>query len=646
RNPRPWNPGPGNKHCYACTAAVTCDGACAHVILEGGHTGRHRGRKQPPVRQSVRPDTPEIFIKPGRCPVNKDLINTLSVQAAGLTPGSSAPRESVPTIDPKSVLTAHQHSLFSARQAAVPPADQKPDFPAGPENKAALKKNNETTSPDDLSSIIRQFHSTAVANAETHSAFLEFSQKNTTAFEKQFKTLVHLGNQCTETSFNTDTPSSAYTPLPAESPSSANRPSCTDTPSSRRKEPLFTREMCMEFATGKAANVLGQSFEIVDSYPVRVRLPNAPLMLVDRIMSIKGEMLSLTSGEIVTQHDVTQSAWYLDGGKAPVCISIEAGQADLFLSSFLGIDHRVKGKRKYRLLDAKVTFHRTLPEPDETIEYHIKIDRFLKQGDVYLFFFHYRGYISNALFISMRDGCAGFFTDREVTASGGIILKKEEMTSAQADIFSAEKNKPGQEPAGESYSDEKIAALRKGRLDLCFGPEFKDVTLGKELRLPGGRMHLIDRVLSLDLTGGRYHKGAITAEADIRPDAWFLTCHFIDDMVMPGTLMYECCAHALRIFTQRLGWVFQDDRVHYDIIPGLESDLKCRGPVTPKTRKARYYIEIKDIKYTPEPCITADAHMFSDDLRIVLYKNMGMKISGIPSEEMKDFRDNHFGDRQ
>ncbi|MFO7886523.1 MAG: beta-ketoacyl synthase N-terminal-like domain-containing protein, partial [Desulfobacteraceae bacterium] len=341
RNPRPWNPGPGNKHCYACTAAVTCDGACSHVILEGGQTGRHRGRKQPPVRQSVRPDTPEIFIKPGRCPVNKDLINSLSVQAAGLTPGSSAPRESVPTVDPKSVLTAHQHSLFSARQAAVPPADQIPDFPAGPENKAALKKNNETTSPDDLSSIIRQFHSTAVANAETHSAFLEFSQKNTIAFEKQFKTLVHLGNQCTETSFNTKTSSTAYTPAPAESPSSENRPSCTDTPSSCRKEPLFTREMCMEFATGKAANVLGKSFEIVDSYPVRVRLPNAPLMLVDRIMSIKGEMLSLTSGEIVTQHDVTQGAWYLDGGKAPVCISIEAGQADLFLSSFLGIDHRV-----------------------------------------------------------------------------------------------------------------------------------------------------------------------------------------------------------------------------------------------------------------------------------------------------------------
>ena len=33
--------------------------------------------------------------------------------------------------------------------------------------------------------------------------------------------------------------------------------------------------------------------------------------------------------------------------------------------------------------------------------------------------------------------------------------------------------------------------------------------------------------------------GSIRAEADIRPGDWFLVCHFVDDRVMPGTLMYE-----------------------------------------------------------------------------------------------------------
>jgi len=131
--------------------------------------------------------------------------------------------------------------------------------------------------------------------------------------------------------------------------------------------------------------------------------------------------------------------------------------------------------------------------------------------------------------------------------------------------------------------------------------------------------------------------GAIIAEADIHPDDWFLTCHFIDDMVMPGTLMYECCAHALRIFVQRMGWISTRDDVHFDVLPANESDLKCRGPVTPQTQKARYEIEIKEMGYGPEPYVIADAHMFSDDLRIVLYKNMGMKLVGLSQADLTAF---------
>jgi hypothetical protein len=91
-------------------------------------------------------------------------------------------------------------------------------------------------------------------------------------------------------------------------------------------------------------------------------------------------MLSMESGRVVTEHDVLPGAWYLDGDRAPVCISVEAGQADLFLSAYLGIDHQVKGERAYRLLDAVVVFHRGLPRPGETIRYEIAIDRFVRQG--------------------------------------------------------------------------------------------------------------------------------------------------------------------------------------------------------------------------------------------------------------------------
>ncbi|MCP3900305.1 MAG: hypothetical protein GY707_11400, partial [Desulfobacteraceae bacterium] len=89
-------------------------------------------------------------------------------------------------------------------------------------------------------------------------------------------------------------------------------------------------------------------------------------------------------------------------------------------------------------------------------------------------------------------------------------------------------------------------------------------------------------------------------------------------------------------FTLRMGWVSQRDDVYYDIIEGVESDLKCRGPVTVDTKKAGYYIEIKDIGYNPEPYVIADAHMYSDDLQIVFYKNMGIKIKGLNKNEIDE----------
>ncbi|KJR44068.1 beta keto-acyl synthase [Candidatus Magnetoovum chiemensis] len=539
--------------------------------------------------------------------------------------------------------------------------------------------NNYNESPESS----KLFESGTVT-ADAHFKFLEFSQKNMFALEKQFSCLTQIASQLVspevlshlnsqELHYQLIHQSHSQT-LPLEQTESST---------------LFDRNMCMEFATGLASNVLGDSFKVIDTYPVRVRLPDEPLMLVDRIMDIQGEMLSLKSGKIITQHDVKPDAWYLDGGKAPVSISIEAGQADLFLCSWLGIDHVVKGRRRYRLLDAKVTFHRTLPEPTETIEYHIEIERFLKQGDIYLFFFHYQGFINvrnntsinPELLISMRDGCAGFFTLDEVKNSGGIILKKEELDPVTKDnikhyITQKEVIKflPLIPVYRENYTDEQVEQLRVGNLNPCFGKQFDKILLGENLRLPGiklyqnsvsqhvieekknkknGRMHLIDRVLELDPNGGRFGMGFISAEADIHPDDWFLTCHFVDDMVMPGTLMYECCAHALRIFTQRIGWVTTRDEPFYDIIQGVESDLKCRGPVTTETKKARYEIEIKEIGYKNvkankeqfigtieeyyEPYIIADAHMFSDEHRIVLYKNMGMRIVGLSKKEIELF---------
>src|SRR5205085_7458315 len=175
--------------------------------------------------------------------------------------------------------------------------------------------------------------------------------------------------------------------------------------SRRNTEVLLNREQCLAFAVGKIAPVLGPEFAPVDEFPTRVRLPDEPLMLVDRILSVEGEPRSLTHGRVVTEHDVTADRWYLDCGRIPTCVAVEAGQADLFLSGYLGIDFRTRGLAVYRLLDAVVTFHRGLPEPGSVIRYDIKIESFFRQGETHLFRFRFVGSANGEPLLTMTDGC-------------------------------------------------------------------------------------------------------------------------------------------------------------------------------------------------------------------------------------------------
>ena len=475
------------------------------------------------------------------------------------------------------------------------------------------KFNNRT-----FESLIKPATDNAKAVFDVHKMFLNFSDNITKTYAETFAFQTGLFRKLIENHNNGD----IY-----------NKAAGLTQDQKNRQKIFFTREMCMEFATGSAGSVLGPEFEIIDTYKTRVRLPDEPLMLVDRIISVKGEKGSLGSGRVVTEHDVLHDSWYMDGGRAPVFISVEAGQADLFLCSYLGIDFAVKGKRTYRLLDATVEFHRGLPKPGDVIRYDIKIKRFVRQDDTYLFFFDFDGYIGNDNLITMTNGIAGFFTKEEVNNSGGIILTNDETESKTG------KKCPDWKElvplCSESYDDKGVNALRNGDLAGCFGPGFKGIKLDKSLWLPGGRLKLINRILSIEPEGGRYKIGSIRAEADIHPDDWFLTCHFMDDMVMPGTLMYECCCHTLRVFIMRIGWVTAKPGVCFEPVAGVKAKLKCRGPVTPDTKHVVYEVEIKETGYMPEPYVIADAHMYADGRHIVMFKNMSIKMSNISRNEIE-----------
>src|SRR5262249_1307280 len=203
---------------------------------------------------------------------------------------------------------------------------------------------------------------------------------------------------------------------------------------------------------------------------------------------------------------------------------------------------------------------------------------------------------------------------------------------------------PGKKPADWSdlvpqaqcsLGPAQVEALRAGDLVAAFGPEFANANLRRPATIPGGMLRLVDRVPLIAPARGPSRIPFLRAEFDIHPDDWFLTCHFVDDMVMPGTLMYECCLHTLRILLMRMGWVGEADDVVHEPVPGVNSRLKCRGQVIATTKTVTYEVTVKELGYGPDAFCLADALMYADGRPIVEMTNMSLRLTGLTRAKLE-----------
>ena len=533
-------------------------------------------------------------------------------------------------------MTADAASFDAGMQAVT--MQSIPQAPVADAGAAAQATASEVV----LEPLIREFAQAQEARQQAHEAYLRVATDLSRSIADALALQISIQQQLLAAGIAVEAGAlpkpvahyAAVAPSPASpaAVSSAAQAPTADAPYPGALPALYDYDMCLEFAIGSVAKMLGPAFAEADSYPTRVRLPDVPLQLVHRIVALEGEPKSMTSGRVVTQHDVHPGAWYLDGGRIPTCIAVEAGQADLFLSGYLGIDFITKGLAVYRLLDAVVTFHRELPAPGETINYDIRIEHFFRQGETYLFRFHFEATVNGEPLLSMRNGCAGFFSQQELDAGKGIVRGAIDLRPRTGKLPADWKCLVPMQPA--SYSAQQLGALRQGDLAGCFGPLFAGLPVQRPLTIPGGRMELVHRVMELVPDGGRCGLGFIRAEADIHPDDWFITCHFVDDRVMPGTLMYECCMHTLRIFLLRLGWVAEADAAAWQPVPGVASQLCCRGQVLETTKVVTYEVTVRELGYRPEPYAIVDALMYADGKPIVEITNMSARLTGTDHEAL------------
>ena len=126
-----------------------------------------------------------------------------------------------------------------------------------------------------------------------------------------------------------------------------------------------------------------------------------------------------------------------------------------------------------------------------------------------------------------------------------------------------------------SFSKEELIACGYGELFKSNSP-----------RLPVDNMLMLDRIVTINETGGSFGKGEIIAELDINPDLWFFDCHFPTDPVMPGCLGLDAMWQLVGFY---LAWEGAEGKGR---ALGV-GEVKFTGQVLPDAKKVTYKLNFK-----------------------------------------------------
>ncbi|MEV8397671.1 beta-ketoacyl synthase N-terminal-like domain-containing protein [Streptomyces niveus] len=395
--------------------------------------------------------------------------------------------------------------------------------------------------------------------------------------------------------------------------------------------PKFDRAQLEYLASGKISTLFGPRFAEQDAYPVQTRMPGPPMLFADRVTGIDAVPAALaapgpvrTDGRIWTETDVRADSWYLDAtGRMPAGLLIEAGQADLLLLSWLGVDLINRGERAYRLLGCEVTYHGRPPEAGDVLRYEIHIDGHAEHEDVRLAFFHYDCYVDGELRLSIREGQAGFFTPGELAGSGGVRWDPTERPPGD----DLPLDPPAVRCGRTRFDADRVRSLTQGRPADCFGPGWEATAAHvRSPRLDDGRLRLIDEVTAFDPAGGPWGRGYLRAETALSPDDWFFEGHFKNDPCMPGTLMLQGGLQAMAFYLTAMGYTVNRDGWRFEPVGDHPCKAMCRGQATPASRRVVYEVFVRGVSAGPEPTLYADVLGSVDGARAFLGRDVALRL--------------------
>ena len=422
---------------------------------------------------------------------------------------------------------------------------------------------------------------------------------------------------------------------------------------------IWNYDDLLQYAEGDIEPVFGPDYAILDTYQKRVRLPKREYLLCSRVCSMTCKTKCFEKCSMITEYDLPINGELSEGGDVPWAVLVESGQCDLMLCSYVGVDFQCKGERAYRLLDTTLKFFGVAQE-GQTLNYDIKINGYANRpdgsGECSMFFFEYNCYVDGKLLIEMRNGVAGFFNEAELAAGKGVVHTPRELKK-RAEIKKEDCTPYLINPSKKlSYSEADMQHLSVHGRNKGWGSVMPSAA-GVNYKLCARKMLMIDRVTSVDPTGGAHGLGLIIGEKILERDAWFFPCHFHKDQVMAGSLVADGCSQMLKLYMIWLGLHHTVDELVFRPVPGIGNKVRCRGAIGPQKGKLVYVMEITEMGYdkkTGYPFARAlvnilninfekgqtfnmsDLHQYGlgedSDKRIVVdFQNIALRIEGKPT---------------
>ena len=131
-------------------------------------------------------------------------------------------------------------------------------------------------------------------------------------------------------------------------------------------------------------------------------------------------------------------------------------------------------------------------------------------------------------------------------------------------------------------------------------------------------MLMFDRITNIKEEEGKFKRGLIEAELDIKEKMWFFDCHFKEDPVMPGCLGLDAMWQLVGFF---LGWIGEPGKGR---ALGVNS-VKFTGEVLTNTKIARYKVDMKRLMKRQGSVVgLANGILYADDK--LIYEAESLKV--------------------